>query len=314
MPRREAVADPPPGPAPAHTKRRDRRHPHRLRLEHRHIRRTGAAGFAQRATGAWPWTLYQRGVVQTDYGLASAMGVVLLIIAVLVTLLLAALFARSAGRLSTAATSLSAPAPPRTVQPAALRRARRGTPMSGSPARVRVAVPDAARSLPDRAGRDLRGPELPVRPGQLRREPAARASSWTGLTLIIDLAHRTAGAYALVRYPFPGKRTLFSLVTLPLYVPGAVIGLALLLTTLHLPPHDVDLGARARDGRRHVPADAVAHRRRAQGPAGRVRGGRRVPRRDALPDFLAGRLPTHRPGRQRRSDAAASSSSSTSTW
>jgi ABC-type spermidine/putrescine transport system permease subunit I len=31
------------------------------------------------------WTLYQRGVVQTDYGLSTAMGVVLLILAFLVT-------------------------------------------------------------------------------------------------------------------------------------------------------------------------------------------------------------------------------------
>jgi len=34
---------------------------------------------------ALAWTLYQRGVVQTDYGLASAMSVVLLIIAVVVS-------------------------------------------------------------------------------------------------------------------------------------------------------------------------------------------------------------------------------------
>ena len=31
------------------------------------------------------WTLYQRGVVQTDYGLSTAMGVVLLILAFIVT-------------------------------------------------------------------------------------------------------------------------------------------------------------------------------------------------------------------------------------
>jgi ABC-type spermidine/putrescine transport system permease subunit I len=31
------------------------------------------------------WTLYQRGVVQTDYGLATTMGVVLLILAFVVT-------------------------------------------------------------------------------------------------------------------------------------------------------------------------------------------------------------------------------------
>jgi ABC-type sugar transport system permease subunit len=34
---------------------------------------------------ALAWTLYQRGVVQTDYGLSSAMGVVLLVIAVAVS-------------------------------------------------------------------------------------------------------------------------------------------------------------------------------------------------------------------------------------
>ena len=31
------------------------------------------------------WTLYQRGVVQTDYGLSTAMGIMLLIMAFLVT-------------------------------------------------------------------------------------------------------------------------------------------------------------------------------------------------------------------------------------
>jgi putative spermidine/putrescine transport system permease protein len=52
----------------------------------------------------------------------------------------------------------------------------------------------------------------------------------TGLTLLIDLAACLPAAYALVRYPVPGKRLLFSLLQLPLYVPGAVIGLSLLLT------------------------------------------------------------------------------------
>ena len=52
----------------------------------------------------------------------------------------------------------------------------------------------------------------------------------TGLTLLVDLAACLPAAYALVRYPVPGKRLLFSLLQLPLYVPGAVIGLSLLLT------------------------------------------------------------------------------------
>jgi putative spermidine/putrescine transport system permease protein len=58
-----------------------------------------------------------------------------------------------------------------------------------------------------------------------------------GLTLVINLLVALPGAYAMVRYPFPGKRVLFSLLTLPLYVPGAVIGISLVLIynfTYHL--------------------------------------------------------------------------------
>jgi putative spermidine/putrescine transport system permease protein len=65
--------------------------------------------------------------------------------------------------------------------------------------------------------------------------------SWSfriaALTLVIDLLIALPAAYAIVRYPFPGKRLLFSAVTLPLYVPGAVIGISLVLTynfTYHL--------------------------------------------------------------------------------
>ena len=58
-----------------------------------------------------------------------------------------------------------------------------------------------------------------------------------GATLLISAAISLPAAYAIVRYSFPGKRTLFSALTLPLYVPGAVIGSSLLLTynfTYHL--------------------------------------------------------------------------------
>ncbi len=58
-----------------------------------------------------------------------------------------------------------------------------------------------------------------------------------GLTLLINLVIALPSAYAIVRYPFPGKRLLFSAVTLPLYVPGAVIGISLVLVynfTYHL--------------------------------------------------------------------------------
>jgi putative spermidine/putrescine transport system permease protein len=59
----------------------------------------------------------------------------------------------------------------------------------------------------------------------------------SALTLLIDLLVALPAAYAIVRYPFPGKRAIFSALTLPLYVPGAVIGLSLVLTynfTYHL--------------------------------------------------------------------------------
>jgi putative spermidine/putrescine transport system permease protein len=52
----------------------------------------------------------------------------------------------------------------------------------------------------------------------------------TGLTLLIDLAVCLPAAYALVRYPVPGRRLLYSVLSLPVYVPGAVIGLSLVLT------------------------------------------------------------------------------------
>lgn len=52
----------------------------------------------------------------------------------------------------------------------------------------------------------------------------------SALTLILDLAVCLPAAYALVRFPFPGRRLIFSVLSLPLYVPGAVIGLSLVLT------------------------------------------------------------------------------------
>jgi putative spermidine/putrescine transport system permease protein len=52
----------------------------------------------------------------------------------------------------------------------------------------------------------------------------------SGLTLAGNLAIALPAAYALIRYPVPGKKLLLTAITLPLYVPGAVIGLSLLLT------------------------------------------------------------------------------------
>jgi putative spermidine/putrescine transport system permease protein len=59
----------------------------------------------------------------------------------------------------------------------------------------------------------------------------------TGLTMAIDLAITLPAAYAIMRFAIPGKRVLYSALSLPLYVPGAVVGMALLLTynfTYHL--------------------------------------------------------------------------------
>ena len=65
------------------------------------------------------------------------------------------------------------------------------------------------------------------------------------LTLVIQRRNQPAGlAIAIVRYPFRGKRTLFTALTLPLYVPGAVIGISLLLTynfTYHLTTSPIGL-------------------------------------------------------------------------
>ena len=52
----------------------------------------------------------------------------------------------------------------------------------------------------------------------------------SALTLALDLLVSLPAAYGLVRYAFPGKRVLYSALTLPLYVPGAVIGISLVLT------------------------------------------------------------------------------------
>ena len=59
----------------------------------------------------------------------------------------------------------------------------------------------------------------------------------SGLTLFLNVLISLPAGYAIVRKSFPGKRLLFSLLTLPLYVPGAVIGISLILTynfTYHL--------------------------------------------------------------------------------
>jgi len=59
----------------------------------------------------------------------------------------------------------------------------------------------------------------------------------SALTLLINALVSLPAAYAIVRRSFPGRRLLYSVLTLPLYVPGAVIGISLVLTynfTYHL--------------------------------------------------------------------------------
>jgi putative spermidine/putrescine transport system permease protein len=56
-------------------------------------------------------------------------------------------------------------------------------------------------------------------------------------TLLGNVLIALPAAYALIRYPVPAKKVLLTLITLPLYVPGAVIGLSLILAyyfTYHL--------------------------------------------------------------------------------
>ena len=68
-------------------------------------------------------------------------------------------------------------------------------------------------------------------------ENLAQSFQVAGLTLVINLLVALPAAYAIVRYSFPGKRVLFTALTLPLYVPGAVIGISLVLVynfTYHL--------------------------------------------------------------------------------
>ena len=97
----------------------------------------------------------------------------------------------------------------------------------------------------------------------------------TALALVIDLAVSLPAAYALVRYPIPGRRIIFSILQLSLYVPGRRHRpVAPADLHVHL-SRRVDVGPRAGDGGRDVPVDADPDRGGAEGPAPRVRGGRR---------------------------------------
>jgi putative spermidine/putrescine transport system permease protein len=138
--------------------------------------------------------------------------------------------------LSTAATSLSAPAPPRRFS------RRRFVELAGH-AYVWLVLIVFVLPFLTLLGYSLTGPGGTYAVQNFQYvlgsfgDNLRQSFLVAGLTLIINLLIALPGAYAIVRYQFPGKRTLYSLVTLPLYVPGAVIGISLVLVynfTYHL--------------------------------------------------------------------------------
>ncbi|MGE3797038.1 MAG: ABC transporter permease [Thermomicrobiales bacterium] len=56
----------------------------------------------------------------------------------------------------------------------------------------------------------------------------------TIVTIIINLLISVPAAYAIVRYPIPGKRTILSTLNVSLYTPGAVMGLSLSIMYAYL--------------------------------------------------------------------------------
>ena len=198
-----------------------------LRLEHRDVRRAAPARARSTSSAALAWTLYQRGVVQSDYGLSTAMGVVLLVLAFVVIVPVAALLARSAGPVTRRRPR--PPSPPAADHVAPARRPRQP--------RLHLAVPARLRRC--RSWRCSAYSFTAPRRHDARRRTSSTSLGSFGDNLLWSLHDLGADAgrstslvslpagYALVRYPFPGKRLLFSVLTLPLYVPGAVIGISL---------------------------------------------------------------------------------------
>ncbi len=56
----------------------------------------------------------------------------------------------------------------------------------------------------------------------------------TILAIVINLVIAVPAAYAVVRYPVPGKQFILSALNVSLYTPGAVMGLSLLITYTYL--------------------------------------------------------------------------------
>ena len=97
------------------------------------------------------------------------------------------------------------------------------------------------------------------------RENLLLSFETTVMTIIINLLISIPAAYAIVRYPIPGKSFLLSTLNLSLYTPAAVMGVSLVIAfafLFRIPQTDyrADCGLRRRD----LSADAGADHR---GPA-----------------------------------------------
>ena len=126
----------------------------------------------------------------------------------------------------------------------------------------------------------------------------------TVITIIINLLIAVPAAYAIVRYPIPGKSFILSALNLSLYTPAAVMGVSLVIAYAFLfdiPQTLTGLIAAYVVGT--FPADAGSDHRRPARSARRLRGGGAHARRDPDADLLADRAAAARTRHQRRHPA-----------
>ena len=190
---------------------------------------------------ALAWTLYQRGVVQNDYGLSTTMGIVLLVIAFVVSWGSLALLARSAGRLSAIAD--------RAVR-TATQRARRFTQrrLTDALSHVYIWLCLLVFVLPflTLLVYSFTGPGGTYAVANFQYVLGSFGTNllWSfgiaAATLLISAAISLPAAYAIVRYPFRGKRTLVHGPDPAALCPGrGHRHLAPAHLQLHLPPDDL---------------------------------------------------------------------------
>ena len=158
-------------------------------------------------------TLYQRGVVQSDYGLSSAMGVVLLVLAFVVSWV-SLRYSRGALVLDHGPHPLHARPDPAGRHPRPRLHLARLI-VFVTPFLVLVSY---SFSTP--------GGTSAVDNFQYVMGSFLENLVWSfvisAATLIGNVLIALPAAYALIRYPVPAKKVLLTLITLPLYVPGAV--------------------------------------------------------------------------------------------